>query len=125
MMMKKPALTHLPGHASSTLSGTNRLGNLIMSVEISVGPPVLTINQSSTFMFTELSGEIAANGEQGLSRATLGSLVTMRFLPMASRGHAYFEYTHLLRRSHPSHECRLDHGRHSGSGRNYFTDDQP
>jgi hypothetical protein len=37
-----------------------------MSVEISVGPPVLTINQGSTFMVTELSGEIAANGEQGL-----------------------------------------------------------
>jgi hypothetical protein len=37
-----------------------------MSVEISVGPPVLTVNQGSTFMVTELSGEIAANGEQGL-----------------------------------------------------------
>src|ERR1700693_3602199 len=37
-----------------------------MSVEISVGPSVLTINQGSTFMVTELSGEIAANGEQGL-----------------------------------------------------------
>jgi hypothetical protein len=37
-----------------------------MSVEISVGPPVLTINNGSTFMVTELSGEIAANGEQGL-----------------------------------------------------------
>src|SRR5713101_4731367 len=37
-----------------------------MSAEISVGPPVLTINQGSTFMVTELSGEIAANGEQGL-----------------------------------------------------------
>lgn len=47
-------------------SRTNRLGNLIMSVEISVGPPVLTINNGNTFMVTELSGEIAANGEQGL-----------------------------------------------------------
>ncbi len=37
-----------------------------MPVEISVGPSVLTINQGSTFMVTELSGEIAANGEQGL-----------------------------------------------------------
>ena len=37
-----------------------------MSVEISVGPPVLTINQGSTFMVTELSGEIAADSEQGL-----------------------------------------------------------
>ena len=41
-------------------SRTNRLGNLIMSVEISVGPPVLTINNGNTFMVTELSGEIAA-----------------------------------------------------------------
>src|ERR1700730_3865870 len=57
---------HLPGRAFSELSGTNRLGYLIMSVEISVGPPVLTINNGSTFMVTELSGEIAANGEQGL-----------------------------------------------------------
>src|SRR5260370_39772395 len=37
-----------------------------MSVKISVGPPVLTINQGSTFMVTDLSGEIAADGEQGL-----------------------------------------------------------
>ena len=37
-----------------------------MPVEISVGPPVLTINQGRTFMVTELSGEISANGEQGL-----------------------------------------------------------
>jgi N-terminal domain of (some) glycogen debranching enzymes len=37
-----------------------------MSVEISVGPSVLAINQGSTFMVTELSGEIAADGEQGL-----------------------------------------------------------
>jgi glycogen debranching enzyme len=56
----------LSGHASSALSATNRLGNLIMPVEISVGPPVLTINQGGTFMVTELSGEIAADGEQGL-----------------------------------------------------------
>ena len=37
-----------------------------MTVEISVGPPVLTINHSNTFMVTELSGEIAADSEQGL-----------------------------------------------------------
>src|ERR1700731_5362663 len=37
-----------------------------MSVEISVGPPVLTINHSNTFMVTELSGEITADSEQGL-----------------------------------------------------------
>lgn len=37
-----------------------------MSVQISVGPPVLTINQGSTFMVTDLNGEIAAESEQGV-----------------------------------------------------------
>ena len=37
-----------------------------MTVEISVGPPVLTINHGNTFMVTEQSGEITANSEQGL-----------------------------------------------------------
>ncbi len=37
-----------------------------MPVEISVGPPVLTINQSTTFMVTDLGGEIAADSEQGV-----------------------------------------------------------
>src|SRR5438128_11501680 len=37
-----------------------------MPFEISVGPPVLTINQGSTFMVTELNGEIAADSEQGM-----------------------------------------------------------
>ena len=37
-----------------------------MSVNISVGPPVLTINQSSTFMVTDLAGEITGEGELGV-----------------------------------------------------------
>jgi hypothetical protein len=37
-----------------------------MSVEISVGPPVLAISQGRTFMVTDLGGEIAAESEQGL-----------------------------------------------------------
>jgi glycogen debranching enzyme len=37
-----------------------------MPVEVTVGPPALTINQGSTFMVTDLKGEIAANSEQGL-----------------------------------------------------------
>lgn len=37
-----------------------------MPVEISVGPAVLTINQGSTFMVTDLDGQIAADGEQGI-----------------------------------------------------------
>jgi glycogen debranching enzyme len=37
-----------------------------MPVQISVGPPVLTINQGSTFMVTDLNGEIAAESEQGI-----------------------------------------------------------
>lgn len=36
-----------------------------MSVAISVGPPMLTINQGSTFMVTAPDGEIAADSEQG------------------------------------------------------------
>jgi glycogen debranching enzyme len=37
-----------------------------MPVEISVGPPLLTINQGSTFMVTDLSGQISAESEQGV-----------------------------------------------------------
>ena len=37
-----------------------------MSIDISVGPPVLTINHSSTFMVTDLDGAIAADSEQGV-----------------------------------------------------------
>jgi glycogen debranching enzyme len=37
-----------------------------MPVEISVGSPVLTINQGSTFMVTDLNGEIDANSEAGV-----------------------------------------------------------
>ncbi|APR77614.1 Hypothetical protein A7982_02961 [Minicystis rosea] len=36
-----------------------------MPVEISVGPPVLVISQGRTFLVTDLSGEIAADSEQG------------------------------------------------------------
>ena len=37
-----------------------------MPVEISVGPPVLTISYGSTFMVTDLDGQIAAESEQGV-----------------------------------------------------------
>lgn len=37
-----------------------------MPIEISVGPPVLTINQGSTFMVTDLNGEIQPDSEQGV-----------------------------------------------------------
>ena len=37
-----------------------------MSVEIKVGPPVLTINRGSTFMVTDLNGEIDQLSAQGL-----------------------------------------------------------
>ena len=40
-----------------------------MPLEISVGPPVLTINQGSTFMVTDLNGEIAPDSEQGVFAA--------------------------------------------------------
>ena len=37
-----------------------------MSFEVSVGPPILTINQGNTFMVTELSGEIESDTECGV-----------------------------------------------------------
>ena len=37
-----------------------------MPVEINIGPPLLTINHGSTFMVTDLHGEIAADSEQGV-----------------------------------------------------------
>jgi glycogen debranching enzyme len=37
-----------------------------MSVELTVGSPVLTINHGSTFMVTDLRGEIAAESEHGV-----------------------------------------------------------
>ena len=38
----------------------------LMPVEISVGPPVLTISHGSTFMVTDLNGQIAPRTEQGV-----------------------------------------------------------
>jgi glycogen debranching enzyme len=37
-----------------------------MPVQLSVGPPVLTINQDRTFMVTDLNGEITEESEQGI-----------------------------------------------------------
>ena len=37
-----------------------------MPVELKVGPPVLTINQGSTFMVTDQGGEIDSNSEHGV-----------------------------------------------------------
>ena len=37
-----------------------------MPVEITVGPPVITINQGNTFMVTDQRGEIDPEGEQGI-----------------------------------------------------------
>jgi glycogen debranching enzyme len=40
-----------------------------MPVQISVGPPVITINQGSTFMLTDLNGEISADSDLGVYSA--------------------------------------------------------
>lgn len=37
-----------------------------MRIEVTVGPPVLTINQGNTFVVSDLSGQIAADSEQGV-----------------------------------------------------------
>jgi len=37
-----------------------------MSIKVSIGPPILTINQGSTVMVTDLGGEIARESEQGV-----------------------------------------------------------
>ena len=42
------------------------VGERPVPVQISIGPPVLTIHQSSTFMVTDLSGEIRGEGELGV-----------------------------------------------------------
>src|SRR5439155_25864210 len=39
---------------------------VLMAIQLSVGPAVLTLNQGSTFMVTDLNGEIAADSEQGI-----------------------------------------------------------
>ena len=41
-------------------------GAWIVPVQISVGPPTITINQSATFMVTDQNGEIDPNSEQGV-----------------------------------------------------------
>jgi glycogen debranching enzyme len=40
-----------------------------MAVKVSIGPPILTINQGSTVMVTDLGGEIALESEQGVLAA--------------------------------------------------------
>jgi hypothetical protein len=58
-----------------------------MAVEINIGPPLLTINHGSTFMVTDLNGEIAADSEQGVfARETLVSPAIMRSLPTECPG---------------------------------------
>ena len=37
-----------------------------MAVKVSIGPPILTINQGSTVLVTDLGGEIALESEQGV-----------------------------------------------------------
>jgi N-terminal domain of (some) glycogen debranching enzymes len=40
-----------------------------VTTEVRVGPPVLTINQGSTFMVTDERGEIDGESEQGIFSA--------------------------------------------------------
>jgi glycogen debranching enzyme len=40
-----------------------------MAVKVSIGPPIITINQGSTVMVTDLGGEIALESEQGVFAA--------------------------------------------------------
>src|ERR1700730_8246333 len=65
-LIKKPIL--LPHSYSDCAPGKFRRekGDLAMPVEITVGPPVLTINQGNTFMVTDLNGEISSGSEQGV-----------------------------------------------------------
>ena len=57
-----------------------------MAVEINTGPPLLTINHGSTFMVTDLNGEIAADSEQGSLQETRVSSAIMRSLPTECPG---------------------------------------
>ena len=50
-----------------------------MPVQITVGPPVITINQGSTFMVTDQRGEIDSESEQGVFAGTLVSSASTSF----------------------------------------------
>ena len=45
-----------------------------MPNQIRVGPPIITINQGSTFMVTDMRGEIDIASEQGLFAGTRSPL---------------------------------------------------
>jgi N-terminal domain of (some) glycogen debranching enzymes len=57
-----------------------------MPVEINIGPPLLTINHGSTFMVTDLNGEIAADSEQGVfARDTRFVVLSQTLIPCRER----------------------------------------
>lgn len=50
-----------------------------MPVEISIGPSVITINESNTFMVTDLNGEISPESEQGVFDRDTRYISKLRF----------------------------------------------
>ena len=63
---RRGSLLSAPSRDVWSESRFQRRGWAWMSVDIKVGPPVLTINRGSTFMVTDLNGEIDQTKAQGL-----------------------------------------------------------
>jgi glycogen debranching enzyme len=61
-----------------------------MPVEVSVGPPVLTINQGGTFMVTDLDGQIVTESEQGVFA---GDTRFLTYFAIAANGEPWVRLT--------------------------------
>ena len=57
-----------------------------MTIEIKVGPPIITISQGRTFMVTDESGYIAADSDQASTRSIHASLVSISSTSTVSPG---------------------------------------
>jgi len=89
-----------------------------MSVEVIIGPPVLTINHGSTFMVTDLLGEIAANTEQGVFCADTRFVSAYRLFAngtpwqlLTSGTPTYYQARiHLMNRAFKTEDCLVPPG---------------
>jgi hypothetical protein len=57
-----------------------------MTIEITVGPPIITISQGRIFMVTDKSGYIAADSDQASTRSIHASLVSISSTSTVSPG---------------------------------------
>ena len=61
-------------------------GDTSMTVEIKVGPPVITIDQGNLFMVTDQRGEIDPDSEHGLFAEDTASLASTRYTSIQRPG---------------------------------------